>query len=72
MLFKRKRNFSSFVTEDFKKRQNRNEAPLKNRTKFAGIFGFFGDKIINTSSIERSNKNNARAKDAISIYAMTL
>ena len=29
---------SSFVTPDFKKRQNRNEMSLKNGTKFTGIF----------------------------------
>ena len=38
MLFHRKRLFSSFVTPDFKKRQNRNETSLKKGTKFTGIF----------------------------------
>ena len=37
-LFQRKRLFSSFVTPDFNKRQNRNEISLKNGTKFTGIF----------------------------------
>ena len=37
MLFKRKRHFSSFVTPDFKKRQNRNKILSKNGTKFTGM-----------------------------------
>ena len=37
-LFQWKRLFSSFVTPDFNKLQNRNETSLKNRTKFTGIF----------------------------------
>ena len=38
LLLQRKRLFSTFVTPDFKKRQNRNETSLKNETKFIGIF----------------------------------
>ena len=44
MLFKKKILFSSFVTPDFKKRQNGSETPLKNGTKFTRTFVFFGDK----------------------------
>ena len=33
-----KRLYSSFVTRDFKKRQNGNETSLRNGTKFTGIF----------------------------------
>ena len=39
MLFQKKRLFGSFVTPDFKKRQNRNETSFKNGTKFTGVFG---------------------------------
>ena len=40
---------------EFNKRQNQNKTPLKNGTKFTGIFVFFDDKVINTSSMESSN-----------------
>ena len=40
MLFKRKRLFNSFVTPDFKKRQNGKETSLKNGTIFTRIFAF--------------------------------
>ena len=66
MLFQRKRVFSSFVTPDFKKRENGNETLLKSGTKTYWNIFFFGDKIINitnTSSIENSNQINARVKD---------
>ena len=33
-----KQTFSSFVSPDFKKRQNRNKTSLKTGTKFTGIF----------------------------------
>ena len=38
LVFQRKILFNTFVTPDFKKRQNRNETSLKNETKFTGIF----------------------------------
>ena len=41
MIFKRIKLSSLFVTPGFKKRQNRNEAPLENGTKFTGIFAFW-------------------------------
>ena len=45
MLFKRERLFSSFVTPDFKKRQNRNETRSKAGTKFTEIFAFLAIKF---------------------------
>ena len=44
MIFKR--ISSLFVTADFKKRQNRNETPLENGTKFTGIFAFWVIKLL--------------------------
>ena len=51
LLVQRKRLFSSFVTPDFKKEQNRNEAE---RNQIYCNICFFGDRIINTFSIESS------------------
>ena len=45
LLFRRERLFSLFVTPDFKKGQNWNETPLKNGTKFTGIFAFLMIKL---------------------------
>ena len=40
-----RRLFSSFLTQDFKKQQNRNETSLKNETKLTGIFAFLVIKL---------------------------
>ena len=63
MHFPRKILFSSFVTPDFKKRQNRNETSFEEWNQIYWNIWFFGDKIINTSIIESSNYSNAGAKD---------
>ena len=44
-MFKIKRLFSSSVTPGFKKWQNGNETPLKNGTKFTGIFSLLVIKL---------------------------
>ena len=48
MLFQRKRLFSSFVTLDFNKRQNRNETSFEEQNQIYWNICFFGDKIVNT------------------------
>ena len=45
MLFQRKILFSSLVTPDFNKRQNRNKTSLKNGIQFTGIFAYLVIKL---------------------------
>ena len=74
MLFQRERFFSSFVTLEFKKRQNRNETSLKNGIKFTGIFAFLVIKLQTPLLLKvqtRATKDDTHKKRAISYNQKT-
>ena len=60
LLFQRKRLLSSFVTPKVTKYER---DILEERNQIYWNICFFGNKIINTSSIESLNQSNSRAKD---------